>query len=74
MSNVGIFPWSKAISVIWTTRRLLAKGKLCKGMTLFKYYINIRVGIEYFAALEPPNRRETRVFRTGSLPHIDCDN
>ena len=49
-SNLGIFIWSKAIRVIWTTRRLLEEGKPCNEMELFKNYINRRV--------EQPNRRE----------------
>ena len=57
-SNLGIFLWSKAIRVIWTTRRLLEEGKPCKEMELFKNYINRRVEIEHFAPLEHPNRRE----------------
>ena len=56
-SKLGIFLWSKAIRVIWTTRRLLEEGKPCNEMELFKNYIN-RVEIEHFAALEQPNRRE----------------
>ena len=35
-SNLGIFLWSKAIRVIWTTRRLLEEGKPCNEMELFK--------------------------------------
>ena len=42
-SNLEIFLWSKAISVIWTTRRLLEEGKPCNEMELFKHYINRRV-------------------------------
>ena len=57
-SNLGIFLWSKAIRVIWTTRRLLEEGKPCNEMELFKTYINRRVEIEHFAALEQPNGRE----------------
>ena len=57
-SNLGIFLWNKAIWVIWTTRRLLEEGKPCNEMELFKNYINRRVEIEHFAALEQPNRRE----------------
>ena len=57
-SILGIFFWSKAIRVIWTTRRLLAEGKPCNEMSLFKNYVNSRVEIEYHAALEQPNRRE----------------
>ena len=57
-SNLGIVLWSKAIRVIWTTRRLLEEGKPCNEMELFKNYINRRVEIEHFAALEHPNRRE----------------
>ena len=43
--------------VIWTTHKL-EEGKPCNEMELFKHYINIRVEIEHFAALEQPNRRE----------------
>ena len=53
-SNLGIFLWNKAIWVIWTTRRLLEEGKPCNEMELFKNYINRRVEIEHFAALEQP--------------------
>ncbi len=54
-SNLGIFLWSKAIRVIWTTRRLLEEGKPCNEMEHFKTYINRRVEIEHFAALEERN-------------------
>ena len=57
-SNLGIFLWSKAIPVIWTTRRLLDEGKPCNEMECFISYINIRVEIEHFAALEQPSRTE----------------
>ena len=58
-SHLAIFLWSKAIRVIWKTRRLLAEGKPCNEMALFKNYVNTRVETEYYAALDQPNRRET---------------
>ena len=57
-SILGIFLWSKSIRVIWITRRLLAEGKPCNEMALFRNYVNSRVEIEYYAAIEKPNRRE----------------
>ena len=43
-SILGIFLWSKAIRVTWTTRRLLVEGKPCNDMAmLFKNYANSRV-------------------------------
>ena len=57
-SHLAIFLWSKAIRVIWKTRRLLAEGKPCNEMALFKNYVNTRVETEYYAALDQPNRRE----------------
>ena len=57
-SHLGIFLWSKAIRVIWKTRTLLAEGKPCNEMALFKNYVNTRVETEYYAALDQPNRRD----------------
>ena len=50
--------WESFSGVIWTTRRLLAEGKPCNEMAPFKNYVNRRIEIEHFAALEQSNRRE----------------
>ena len=57
-SNFGTFLWNKAIRVIWITRRILAEGKPCNEMILFKNCVNRRVETENFAALEQIKRRE----------------
>ena len=69
--NLGIFLWSKAIRVSWTTCRLLTEGKPFNEMKFSKQ----NVEIEYFAALEQPNRREIPeilVFRRDSCHVQRC--